>query len=118
MSTTLRNRKAPSRAGPPVPPKPTVSLSLSQRRGRAAPTPPAQLKPLPQIPASRREDELKPLPRPPARLRLGETALWVVGFAAWFAVVVVLLPVVMEREAMIVVNAWLRGVWWGTRTGE
>jgi hypothetical protein len=34
--------------------------------------------------------------------------LWVLGFVVWFVVVVVMLPVVMEREAMIGVNAWLR----------
>jgi hypothetical protein len=36
----------------------------------------------------------------------------VLGFAVWFAVVVVMLPVVMEREAMVGMNAWLRKRWW------
>jgi hypothetical protein len=91
-----------------VPPKP----SLSQRRGRSTPKPPQQLKPLPPVPQSPSVTEWKPLPRPPERARLGTTLLWVLGFAVWFAVVVLMLPVVMEREAMVGVNAWLRKRWW------
>ena len=87
-----------------MPPKP----SLSQRRGRLPPEPPRQLKPLPAVPQSDSVMEWKPLPRPPERARLGTTVLWVLGFVVWFVVVVVMLPVVMEREAMIGVNAWLR----------
>jgi hypothetical protein len=89
-----------------VPPKP----SLSQRRGRLPPKPPQQLKPLPPVPPSPAVTEWKPLPRPPERARLGTTLLWVLGFAVWFVAVVVMLPVVMEREVCVCAR-------WGWRDG-
>jgi hypothetical protein len=108
---TLRNRRPqPFADGPPVPPKPSTELSLSQRRGLAPPQPPRQLKPLPPVPQLQLI-ESKPLPRPPDKLKLGTTALWIAAFAAWFLLIVVMMPIIMEREAMIGVNVWLRG-WW------
>lgn len=53
---------------------------------------------------------MKPLPRPPGGLKSGTTALWVAAFLVWFLLIVVMLPVVMERDAMIRMNAWLRGI--------
>ena len=118
----LRNRRpAAVDERPPVPPKqkssPTLptkcSLSLSRRRGLRIPELPKQMKPLPPVPQSHAEEDvvwpgLKPLPRPPAKLHIGTTALWVAGFVVWFLLVVVMLPVIVEREAMISMNAWLR----------
>lgn len=110
-SCNLRNRRQQSIAdGPPVPPKPSKKLSLSQRRGLVPPEPPKQLKPLPPVPQLL-PTESKPLPRLPYKLKLGKTALWFAVFAVWFVLIVVMLPIIMEREAMIGVNAWLRG-WW------
>ncbi|KAF3045402.1 hypothetical protein E8E11_007669 [Didymella keratinophila] len=110
-SQNLRNRRLPPIAdGPPVPPKPNAKLSLFQRRALAPPEPPRQLKPLPPVPQPP-SIESKPLPRPPHKLKLGITALWILAFTVWFLLVVVMLPIIMEREAMIGVNAWLRG-WW------
>ncbi|KAF1926762.1 uncharacterized protein M421DRAFT_206125 [Didymella exigua CBS 183.55] len=107
----IRNRRShPISDGPPVPPKPSTELSLSQRRGLPPPEPPEHLKPLPPIPRPE-PIESKPLPRTPGKIKIGTTALWVVAFAIWFLLIVVMMPVIMEREAMIRVNAWLRG-WW------
>ena len=121
---TLRNRKPPvlHHDPPPVPPKAdtapkltTAAPSLSQRRGVQTPEAPRRLKPLPPVPLTRagRGDgglDVKPLPRPPGGLKSGTTALWIAAFVVWFLLIVVMLPVVMEREAMIGMNAWLRGV--------
>jgi hypothetical protein len=110
-SQNLRHRKPqPIVDGPPVPPKSSTKQSLSQRRGVVPPQPPRQLKPLPPVPQLQ-SIEAKPLPRLPDRLKLGTTAFWFAAFAVWFLLIVVMLPVVMEREAMIGVNTWLRG-WW------
>ncbi|KAF2627080.1 hypothetical protein BU25DRAFT_68591 [Macroventuria anomochaeta] len=110
-SHTLRNRKLQTNLdGPPVPTKLDTKPSLFQRRGLQLPDPPRQLKPLPAVPLPD-SVEYKPLPRPPESIKLGTTLLWIAGFAVWFMVVVVMLPVIMEREAMIGVNAWLRGKW-------
>jgi hypothetical protein len=52
----------------------------------------------------------KALPLPPVEVKVWTTVLWVLGFGVGFLVVVVLLPVVVEREAMVGVNGWLKGV--------
>ena len=110
-SQNLRNRRQQLNSdGPPVPPKPSTKLSLSQRRGLALPAPPEQLKPLPPTPQLE-WNESKPLPRPPTGFKLGTTVLWFVAFAAWFLLIVVMLPIILEREAMIGVNVWLRERW-------
>lgn len=107
----LRNRRPEAvLSGPPVPPKPNATPSLSQRRGLPPPEVPKQLKPLPPVPLPGAIGS-KPLPRPPDRIRVGTTVLWIAGFGVWFVLVVVMLPVVMEREAMIGFNAWLRELW-------
>lgn len=104
----LRNRRPQaSLDGPPVPPKPGIKLSLSQRRGVTPPQPPKQLKPLPPVPRFG-PFESKPLPQIPENVNIGTTALWIVAFVVWFLLIVVMLPIIMEREAMIGVNAWLR----------
>jgi hypothetical protein len=107
----LRNRKPPPPTeGPPVPPKLNAQPSLSQRRGIGPLDPPKQLKPLPPVPQSDVPGS-KPLPRPPQRVKLGATVLWIGAFAVWFLLIVAMLPVVMERDAMIGLNAWL-WAWW------
>ncbi|KAJ4983656.1 hypothetical protein SVAN01_10867 [Stagonosporopsis vannaccii] len=111
----LRNRNPP-----PVPPKPSSptsistsisSSSLSRRRGRLPPSTPVQLKPLPPTPLSEDRDG-KPLPElPTTGVKWRATALWVLGFGAWFAVIVLMLPVIMEREEVLGgMRGWIRAV--------
>jgi hypothetical protein len=112
----IRNRKphADTQA-PPVPPKddPKDTTSI---RGLTAPshTPKERSKPLPPVPHSAtpiltRERSLsKPLPAPPRFSILRSTLLWVMGFCVWFLLIVLLLPVIMEKDAMPGVNRWLR----------
>jgi len=50
------------------------------------------------------EVDAKPLPDLPSSItgvKWKATALWVLAFAVWFAVVVVVLPVVLEREEVL-----------------
>lgn len=52
--------------------------------------------------------QLKPLPIPPKSSTLQLTLLWVAAFFVWFLLIVVLLPVVTEKDAMPGFNRWLR----------
>ena len=106
-------------------PKPDSPLpSLPQRRGMRPLLPPKQSKPLPPIPRYKHIDFLgqgplqsKTLPRSPSNLNLTTTLLWVAGFCLWFLLIVVLLPVIMEKDAMPGFNRWLRKWWWSARDG-
>ncbi|ORY15452.1 hypothetical protein BCR34DRAFT_598433 [Clohesyomyces aquaticus] len=85
--------------------------------------------PLRQIPSTAPENYAKqkslppkPLPEAPDSQDLDPwtLCLWILGFAAWFLGIVVLLPVITERDAMPGFNRWLRRliswgvsrVWW------
>jgi hypothetical protein len=104
----IRNRHVSnSTQRPPVPPKP----------GRTLPSLPAKQlsKPLPSIPHPRekgnsRNDKSieKPLPSPPNSLSLKSTSIWIAGLCLWFVAIVVLLPVITEKDAMPGFNQWLR----------
>ena len=110
----VRNRKPrPQDQGPPVPPK---TLSNSIKRA-AAPKPlslHAHTKPLPSVPSLplvasvTEEQQAKPLPAPPKDSTLRLTLLWVAAFCIWFLLIVVLLPVITEKDAMPGFNKWLR----------
>jgi hypothetical protein len=104
-------------AGPPVPPKHYVvrssqSIQSTQqlRNRRPPPPPPRDHKPLPVLPSSKPLPDL-PSPGSDARLNYRTTLLWVLGFCVWFLVIVVMLPVIMERDAMPGFNRWLRQCW-------
>src|SRR5689334_13907767 len=94
---------------PPVPPKESGQISETSHtriRQRRPHPPPKDDKPLPNAP------QWKPLPAPPSGVRDSKpnhqiTLLWLVGFFVCFLLIVVLLPVIMEREAMINTNAYL-----------
>lgn len=90
----LRNRHVPrdrSPLPPPVPPK-DVEPEVEE-----------QSKPLPPTPA-----DLKPLPPPPTRVILQMTSFWITGFCLWFILVVIMLPVITEKDAFPGLNRWLR----------
>jgi hypothetical protein len=101
-----------SDAGPPVPPKALPALPKdphTQLRNRRPQPPPKDQKVLPLPPS------LKPLPQlPPNRdtsPNYRTTLFWVLGFCVWFLIIVVMLPVIMERDAMPGFNRWLRKFW-------
>ena len=84
---------------PPVPPKPSTAASPA-------------LQPLHRIPdlapAPVPHSNSLPLPPPPApALRPVATALWILAFAVWFALVVLLLPVILEARVLLRLNAAL-----------
>jgi len=89
-----------------VPPKEDVfNQQLRQRR---RPPPP---------PLSKPSNNVKPLPPKPlpdlpsSNPRVGKvlaTLLWILAFALWFLLIVLLFPIVMEREALIGLNTWLK----------
>ncbi|KAF2118664.1 hypothetical protein BDV96DRAFT_642847 [Lophiotrema nucula] len=101
MSTSLQtHRQHPQprqRKGPPVPPKHYTK-----------PLPPAPI----LNPSVEKALPPKPLPLPPTQTALTSslrgTLLWAAAFLIWFLAVVVLLPVVTERDAMPGFNRWLR----------
>jgi hypothetical protein len=115
----LRSRKAhTTNNAPPVPPKDNPKATTSSRGLAAFPPISPNLnersKPLPPIPRPaviRERSSSKPLPAPPRISILRSTLLWVGGFCVWFLLIVLLLPVVMEKDAMTGVNRWLRKIW-------
>lgn len=109
--TSTQPKIASQNCRPPVPPKPHAKSSLSQRRGLQPPDPPKQLRPLPPVPQIGLELDFKPLPQRPQQVQVYTTALFVAAFAVWFLLIVVMLPIIMEREAMVGLNTWLRR-WW------
>ncbi|KAF2640622.1 hypothetical protein P280DRAFT_517986 [Massarina eburnea CBS 473.64] len=115
QNTSDIQRKQSIDIGPPVPPKEHIAASgntktLAEIRQRR-PLPLLKIeKPLPSAPAIAVS---KPLPVPPSSRQEGKvnyrtTLLWIGGFAVWFLLVVVLLPVIMERDAMPGFNRFLR----------
>ncbi|KAF1952000.1 hypothetical protein CC80DRAFT_596917 [Byssothecium circinans] len=99
--------------GPPVPPKADVAapdhVNQAQIRQRRPQPPPKDSKPLPSI----SNIASKPLPDQPAigesvKVDYRTTILWIVGFCIWFLLIVVLLPIIMERDAMPGFNRILR----------
>lgn len=112
----IRSRKTnTSLEGPPVPPKrERAASSILQRRGLRGPQPPKSLKPLPRIPsyasgqALVNEQGYKPLPKTPQSSILRPTLFWILGFCLWFLLIVLLLPIITEKEAMPGFNRWLR----------
>ncbi|KAH7073626.1 hypothetical protein BKA63DRAFT_566816 [Paraphoma chrysanthemicola] len=112
----LRNRKPQSYSdGPPVPPKgPLQGTSVPQPFIQRVTF--EQAKPLPPVPtqvsgAVLGGEVYKPLPAPPASVSFRSTLLWIAGFVLWFLLIVVLLPVVTEKDAMPAFNRWLRNIW-------
>jgi hypothetical protein len=110
----IRNRKHRANTNPPpVPPKDDSKGTLPSR-GLAGSS---SQKPLPSVPQSapsgvpKKRSLSKPLPAPPRISILRSTFLWVAGFCVWFLLLVLLLPVVMEKDAMPGVNRWLRKLW-------
>ncbi|KAF2731424.1 hypothetical protein EJ04DRAFT_10485 [Polyplosphaeria fusca] len=96
----LRSRRAPA-----VPPKDQIKpRPRKPTLGSVQPTPLNKSlppKPLPKIPP----------PQSTARTTgLRTFALVLVGFCLWFLVIVLLLPVITERDAMPAMNRWLRGI--------
>ncbi|EUC48925.1 hypothetical protein COCMIDRAFT_85912 [Bipolaris oryzae ATCC 44560] len=119
----IRNRRPfLDQEGPPVPPKPYASNAPSTTHDRlthdrlatVTSSRDATSKPLPPVPGSRlsrgarSKVESKPLPKPPKSSILQSTFLWILGFAVWFLLIVILLPVVTEKDAMPGFNRWLR----------
>ena len=99
----LRVRKPRLRKeGPPVPPKEDRGVHLHNK-----PLPPTPgLKDTDEVP--RRDVYVKPLPRPPQNLNLRATCLWIALFAVWLLLIVLLLPVITEKDAMPSFHRWLR----------
>ncbi|KAF2711058.1 hypothetical protein K504DRAFT_500992 [Pleomassaria siparia CBS 279.74] len=113
----VRNRKSHSGNVAPssiaTKPLPTVPQSQSLVADKGT-------KPLPSIPygGDTVPPTPKPLPKPPIKplpavpdqsvSRFLLTLSWILGFAVWFLLVVVLLPVIMERDAMPGLNTLLR----------
>jgi hypothetical protein len=59
-------------------------------------------KPLPPTPA-----DLKPLPPPPVGYILKTTSFWITGFCLWFMLIVIMLPVITEKDAFPGLNTWI-----------
>ncbi|OAL01915.1 hypothetical protein IQ06DRAFT_129441 [Phaeosphaeriaceae sp. SRC1lsM3a] len=104
----LRNRyvQVPSSEEPPPPPPKSHTVSTGSRSS----------KPLPSIPGyqemkSKGIAENKPLPSPPNGLSLKSLSMWIAGICLWFLAIVVLLPIITERDAMPGFNTWLRRRW-------
>jgi hypothetical protein len=113
----LRHRYVPRNANaPPVPPKSSDS-STTRGRGHARPQSARLQKPLPLYPPlygkrSKGDESLhKPLPQPPFGSSFKNILLWVGGFCVWFIIIVLLLPVILEEDAMPGLNRWLRSFW-------
>ena len=115
----MRNRRLHAQDdGPPVPPKTFKTENISKAPLRRVAPRPLDLqnhsKPLPPVPqseraaASKSEPLSKPLPLPPKSVTLRSTLLWVAALFVWFLLIVVLLPVITEKDAMPGFNKWLR----------
>lgn len=112
---TLRNRKFQL-----ISDSPSESPYLNKSETSASFDPvalssPGRLKPLPPVPIIGFKNDrpttnviFKPLPAPPRRHLLRYTLYWIAGFCLWFLFIVVLLPVITEKDAMPGFNRWLR----------
>jgi hypothetical protein len=86
------------------------SRSIPDREAKPLPSPPCHTS------RNSHADSLpsKPLPVPPVAPVTRTTVdyrsalLWAVFFCVWFLLIVLLLPVIMERDAMPGLNRWLR----------
>jgi hypothetical protein len=99
-------------------------ISINKRLPPKPPLPPGPIretKPLPSPPYLTSSGLVaskclpsKPLPAPPvvcvtpATVNYRSTLIWMVFFCVWFLLIVLLLPVIMERDAMPGLNRWLR----------
>ncbi|KAH8631235.1 hypothetical protein IG631_12917 [Alternaria alternata] len=117
----LRNRRLHAQdEGPPVPPKTFNTENIPKAPLRRVAPRPLDLqnhsKPLPPVPqseraaASKNEPLSKPLPLPPKNVTLRSTLLWVAALFVWFLLIVVLLPVITEKDAMPGFNKRLRSL--------
>jgi hypothetical protein len=109
---------------PPVPPKPhaptwnTTPATHYQITAATSNQDAISKKPLPLVPGSgainkiARNADSKPLPSPPKSPILRQTMLWIMAFSLWFILIVILLPVITEKDAMPGFNKWLRN--WST----
>jgi hypothetical protein len=115
----VRNRKLRTQdEGPPVPPKSFELENTAKSFRRMAVPSPLNLqrhsKPLPLLPRSPVTNgaseglQSKPLPLPPKSVTLRSTLAWVAALFVWFLLIVVLLPVITEKDAMPGFNRWLR----------
>ncbi|KAL6707110.1 hypothetical protein ACN47E_004862 [Coniothyrium glycines] len=102
-----------NRKGPPVPRKFDTAAPSTKHAPTTGRQP--QHKPLPLPPFQDQicsdtinRSILKPLPPPPNHFALGQTLLWVAGIATWFLLIVLLLPIVTEKDAVPSLNRWLR----------
>ncbi|PSN68182.1 hypothetical protein BS50DRAFT_358987 [Corynespora cassiicola Philippines] len=117
----LKKRGPNSRQDPPVPLKliqdhPRNVQSLADTR------PNGLIKPLPLVPApspiargASKALPPKPLPEIPGpsdfdhlEVNYRYTLYWMAGFAVWFVLIVVLLPIITEKDAMPGFNRFLR----------
>ncbi|KAH9883032.1 hypothetical protein J1614_000399 [Plenodomus biglobosus] len=113
----LRQRKPrQSVEKPPVPPKCNDFIPLEHT---APPHTSSRSKPLPPVPFHSHDEatearglEAKPLPRPPSSVNLRTTCYWIVGFCLWFLLIVLLLPVITEKDAMPRFNQWVKEKSW------
>ncbi|KAH8726111.1 hypothetical protein GQ44DRAFT_726465 [Phaeosphaeriaceae sp. PMI808] len=113
-SEGIRNRKIfSSEHGPPVPPKSDRSPYVIASKHDLQPS-----KPLPPVPGIRQMKNsdtknltAKPLPQPPIGVNAKSVSLWIAGFVIWFLLIVILLPVITEKDAMPGFNRWLRNLW-------
>jgi hypothetical protein len=119
QAETLRHRNVSTHPqGPPVPPKlGYLSHGEPQQRSLQTPRFAQSSKVLPPIPPHRSEippgpEDVysKPLPQPPPT-RIFKTILtWIFGFLIWFLLIVILLPIITEQDAMPSFNGWLRSL--------
>jgi hypothetical protein len=108
----VRKRKlvTPISTNKRLPPEPPLSLDPN-RETKPLPSPPCLIsselvaskclpsKPLPAAPAA---------PVTPPTVNYRSTLLWLAFFCVWFLLIVLLLPLIMEKDAMPGLNRWLR----------
>jgi hypothetical protein len=114
----IRARKVEGKtllAGPAVPPKSSKQQPSSSHTRESF-----VLKPLPPVPHNVIIEDprgliVKPLPPPPPpppdNIDVRSTSLWIAGLCLWFLTIVVLLPIIMEKDAMPGFNRGLRELW-------
>ena len=101
----LRSRKVLTN-GPPVPPKSVSAQAPSLRSPTRLTT--KSLPPAPGLDKRTKTIRARPLPPLPKGFRVKTTLLWVAGFCVWFLLIVILLPIITEKDAMPGFNRWLR----------
>jgi len=113
----LRNRKIHSSPDSPHEPLDLVKSQTPIPSGPIASLPPDLLKSLPLVPKTRCDNRsriteaiYKPLPPPPRNALVRNTLYWITGFCLCFLLIVVLLPVITEKDAMPGFNQWLQNL--------